>query len=76
VVLGYIGSHAAVVLSQAGYEVVLLDYFCNSNPTVLGRLQKILGKALPCIEADVHDTNVVEKVLQNIKLMPRLTLQP
>jgi len=65
---GYIGSHAAVVLSQAGHEVVLLDNFCNSNSTVLGRLQKILGKALPCIEVDVRDTNVVEKVLRKYKI--------
>lgn len=61
--VGYIGSHTAVVLSQAGHEVVLLDNFCNSNPSVLDRLQKILGKVLPCIEADVRDTDVVEKVL-------------
>lgn len=65
---GYIGSHTAVVLSQAGHEVVLLDNFCNSNPSVLERLQKILGKALPCIEADVRDTEVVEKVLREYKI--------
>lgn len=65
---GYIGSHTAVVLSQAGHEVVLLDNFCNSNPSVLERLQKILDKALPCIEADVRDTEVVEKVLREYKV--------
>ena len=65
---GYIGSHTAVVLSQAGHEVVLLDNFCNSNPSVLERLQKILGKALPCIEADVCDTDVVENVLREYKI--------
>ena len=64
----YIGSHTAVVLSQAGHEVVLLDNFCNSNPSVLERLQKILGKALLCIEADVRDTDVVEKVLREYKI--------
>lgn len=65
---GYIGSHTAVVLSQAGHEVVLLDNFCNSNPSVLERLQKILGKTLPCIEADVRDTDIVEKVLRKYKI--------
>jgi UDP-glucose 4-epimerase len=65
---GYIGSHTAVVLSQAGHEVLLLDNFCNSNPSVLERLQKILGKALSCIEADVRDTDVVEKVLGEYKI--------
>ena len=65
---GYIGSHTAVVLSQAGHEVVLLDNFCNSDPSVLERLEKILGKALPCIEADVRETEVVEKVLRKYKI--------
>jgi UDP-glucose 4-epimerase len=65
---GYIGSHTAVVLSQAGHEVVLLDNFCNSQKSVLECLQKILGKALPCIDADVRDTDVVEKVLREYKI--------
>ena len=65
---GYIGSHTAVVLSQAGHEVVLLDNFCNSSPSVLERLEKILGKALPCIEADVREAEVVEKVLREYKI--------
>lgn len=65
---GYIGSHTAVVLSQAGQEVVLLDNFCNSNPSVLEQLQKILGKALPCIKADVRDADIVEKVLREYKI--------
>jgi UDP-glucose 4-epimerase len=57
-----------VALSQAGYKVVLLDNFCNSSPSVLERLEKILGKALPCIEADVRETEVVEKVLREYKI--------
>lgn len=65
---GYIASHTAVVLSQAGHEVVLLDNFCNSNSSVLERLQKILGKVLPCIDADVRNTDVVEKVLREYKI--------
>lgn len=65
---GYIGSHTAVVLSQAGHEVVLLDNFCNSRKSVLERLEKILDKALPCIKADVRDTDVVEKVLRENKI--------
>ena len=65
---GYIGSHTAVVLSQAGHEVVLLDNFCNSRKSVLERLQKILGKALLCVEGDVRDTALVTKTLQDYKI--------
>lgn len=65
---GYIGSHTAVVLVQAGYEVVLLDNFSNSNLNILKQLKQILGKALPCIEADVNDTDAVEKVLREYRI--------
>jgi UDP-glucose 4-epimerase len=65
---GYIGSHTAVVLAEAGHEVVLLDNFCNSKKSVLDRLEKILGKTLPCIEGDVRDTALVAKVLQDYKI--------
>jgi UDP-glucose 4-epimerase len=65
---GYIGSHTAVVLSQAGHEVVLFDNFCNSHKSVLERLQKILGGELSCIEGDVRDTSLVIKTLQDYKI--------
>lgn len=65
---GYIGSHTAVVLSKAGHEVVLLDNFSNSSPSVLERLERILGKEIPCIEADVRETNVVAEVLRKYRI--------
>lgn len=61
---GYIGSHTAVVLSQAGHELVLLDNFSNSKQAVLGRLETILGHALPFVQADVRDTAKVTQALQ------------
>jgi len=65
---GYIGSHTAVVLSQDGHEVVLLDNFCNSDQGVLGRLENISGKEFSCIKADVRETDVVEKILRDHKI--------
>lgn len=61
---GYIGSHTAVALSQAGHEVVLLDNLSNSKASVLDRLQVILGRALAFEEADVRDTDQVIRCLQ------------
>ena len=37
---GYIGSHTAVALCQAGHDVVLLDNLSNSKASVLERLQR------------------------------------
>lgn len=62
---GYIGSHAAVVLTEAGHQVVILDNFCNSQRSVLERLAKILGKTVPCVEGDIRDTALVKKVLKD-----------
>ena len=38
---GYIGSHAAVALIEAGFNVVLLDNLSNSQRDVVDRLEKI-----------------------------------
>ena len=35
---GFIGSHTAVSLLEAGYSVVVVDDFSNSSPLVLERV--------------------------------------
>lgn len=60
---GYIGSHTAIVLTQAGHNVVLLDNFCNSQKVVLDQIATILGKSLLCINADVRDADRVSQAL-------------
>ena len=61
---GYIGSHTAVALCQAGHDVVLLDNLSNSKASVLERLQRILGHSLPFVQADVRDTTLLTQTLQ------------
>jgi UDP-glucose 4-epimerase len=61
---GYIGSHTAVALHEAGYEPVLLDNFDNSHPAVLDRLEQITGRACALERGDVLDTAWVAQVLQ------------
>ncbi len=65
---GYIGSHTAVVLSEAGHEVVIYDNFCNSDRSVLARLEKILGKPATCIEGDIRDTVLLEKTFRQYQI--------
>ena len=38
---GYIGSHTAVELLNAGYEVVIVDNFYNSQPNVVDKIKTI-----------------------------------
>ncbi len=65
---GYIGSHTAVVLSEAGHEVIIYDDFCNSDRSVLGRLEKILSKPLTCIEGDIRDIALLEKTFEQYQI--------
>jgi UDP-glucose 4-epimerase len=66
--MGYIGSHTAVVLAEAGHEVVLFDNLCNSKVSVLDRLETIIGKRLPFIEGDVRDADKLEGALKAHKI--------
>jgi UDP-glucose 4-epimerase len=61
---GYIGSHTATVLAQAGHMVVLYDNLCNSKASVVDRLETILGQPLTFIEGDVRDTAKLEDSLR------------
>ena len=62
---GYIGSHAAVLLIKAGHSVIIFDNFCNSHPSVLDRLAKILNKTVICIEGDIRDTIFLKNTLKD-----------
>lgn len=61
---GYIGSHTAVVLQQAGHQVVLLDNLSNSQAEVADRIGRITGTR-PALEVvDVLDTVRVRMALR------------
>ena len=61
---GYIGSHTCVALLQAGYEVLVLDNFCNSKAESLRRVEAITGKAVPLVQADVRDRDLLREVFR------------
>ncbi|MFM7026547.1 MAG: UDP-glucose 4-epimerase GalE [Limnohabitans sp.] len=52
---GYIGSHTAVELMNAGHEVVIVDNLCNSSIRVLDRLERLCPRAPDFVQADVRD---------------------
>lgn len=60
---GYIGSHTALALIDAGYKVVLLDNFCNSNKDVVTQLERLSLAKVPCIEGDVCNIGLVKSTL-------------
>lgn len=42
--MGFIGSHTAVVLIEAGHDVVLFDNLSNADRSVLDRIETITGR--------------------------------
>ncbi|MDR2154540.1 MAG: SDR family NAD(P)-dependent oxidoreductase, partial [Burkholderiaceae bacterium] len=64
---GYIGSHTCVALSEAGIEYAVLDNFCNSDPSVLERIQSITGRAFPFFEGDVRDDSLLRHIFEEQK---------
>lgn len=66
--MGYIGSHTAVLLTNAGYQVHIYDNLCNSNIGTLDRIKKICSKTIGFTEEDVRDTEKLTKVLRDEKI--------
>lgn len=62
---GFIGSHTVVELHNAGYEVVIVDNFSNSNPKILNQLEQITGKQFEFVELDLCDEKAVSAFAQS-----------
>ncbi len=62
---GYIGSHVAVELLNAGYQVLIIDDLSNSSPLVLDRIERICGKRPGFIKCNVADTDPLRKVFSD-----------
>ena len=59
---GYIGSHTAVELIQAGHEVEILDNLFNSKIGVLDIIEELTGVRPKFYEVDLLDAKGTEKV--------------
>lgn len=61
---GFIGSHTAVELLNAGKEVIIVDNFSNSKPEVLEAIKKITGKEFKFYNIDYMDREKLEEVFE------------
>ena len=61
---GYIGSHTAVELLNAGFQVVVADNYSNSCPEAVKRVEEITGKSVKLYEVDIKDSKKLETVFQ------------
>ena len=65
---GYIGSHTALCLLEAGYDVVILDNLSNSSPEALKRVERLTGKKAPLIVGDCTDEKTLTEVFEQNKI--------
>ena len=54
---GYIGSHVALALHNAGYKPVIVDDYTNSSPSIIDRLSALMGETVDFYEVDVCKWN-------------------
>lgn len=65
---GYIGSHASLVLHEAGHEVVLLDNLSNSDRSVLDRLKVLAGRSFKFVEGDIRDETLLAQLFSEYQI--------
>lgn len=65
---GYIGSHATIILIEAGHKVVLFDNLSNSRLDVVDRLKRITDQSTPFVEGDVRDTSLLSQTLRDYEI--------
>ena len=62
---GFIGSHTALVLLEAGHQLVVLDSYANSSPEALRRVAELAGPEaatrLQVIEGDIRSEHDLDR---------------
>lgn len=64
---GYIGSHTAVELIAAGFDVVIVDNLSNTDLRAIEGVRKITGVDVPFVEADCCDIAAMRRVFEHYK---------
>jgi len=59
---GYIGSHMCVALLDAGYDVTVLDNLSNASRRALDAVERVSGKSLRFVDADVRDADALARL--------------
>ena len=65
---GYIGSHTVLALVAAGHDVVVVDDFSISKPSVQGRLEALAGRDIPFHGFDLTDADKTERLFAHERI--------
>lgn len=58
---GYIGTHTAVELINAGYDVVVADNLSNSDISAVRGVEQIVGRSVPFVQVDCCDIDALRR---------------
>jgi len=59
---GFIGTHTILELFGQGYDVVAADNLSNSKIEAISRVKELAGRDFPFYEADVRDSELLDKI--------------
>lgn len=65
---GYIGSHTAVVLVEAGHNVIILDNLCNSELASIKKIEEIICRKISFINGDIRDIGLLESLFKQYQI--------
>ncbi len=61
---GYIGSHTALALLEAGHDVVVVDNYVNAKPGALADVEDVTGRSITVVDGDARDRKLVEHTMR------------
>lgn len=65
---GYIGSHTALKLIEAGYDIVIVDNFSNSKRNVLEKLELLANRNILFHETDIRNEEELEGIFNSYQI--------
>ena len=63
---GFIGSHTGLALAAAGMSFLIVDNFGNNRLSVLQRIARITGAEPLCMQRDVRDMALLERLFAEL----------
>jgi len=66
---GYIGSHTAVELWDAGYTPIIVDNFSNTTIDNIKGIEEIIGQEVKYFEADCTDVDELNEVFKSVQTL-------
>lgn len=65
---GYIGSHTAVTLLEAGCAVVVVDSLVNSNVQSVHTIERLTGQRVSFYQTDLRERTRLTQILRDEKI--------